>query len=206
LKEEFALVAYEEGMVAGSYLLGATIGSLCGNSLSNKLGRKKSIIITGVITFATNILSGVMPIFLLVVACRFLLGTGVGLACSVIPSYAAESVSSDTLKEKLLTFFQLMVTLGLVYANVAAYIIEEQVPAEFGKWRVFYFCSLLFPLGVFTVGVVMPESRVWYNKYGGGKASSGGGGGTELGDANSDSAPLTQNADGESQVCAFWID
>lgn len=78
------------------------------------------MLLTGLISAVATTVSGLMPTFLLVVLFRFVLGFGVGLSCSIVPAFAAESVSSEPLKEQLLVLFQINITLGLFVANIVA--------------------------------------------------------------------------------------
>jgi SP family myo-inositol transporter-like MFS transporter 13 len=78
------------GLIVGLALLGASIGSLISGTLSDKIGRKKAIIISDILlTMGSVFMFFAYSIPLLMIG-RFIVGLGIGFSSMVVPVYVAE--------------------------------------------------------------------------------------------------------------------
>ena len=152
---EFELGPFGEGLAMASALLGCMAGPLLGGSLSDRWGRKPTLIFAGLL-FAIGSIGSALPtnvyefdLF------RFLGGVGVGLASVVSPMFIAE-VSPPRIRGALVTVNQLAIVVGLACAAIVAYYLS------FGDhWR-WMLASNAAPVPIFIVGLLLvPESPRW---------------------------------------------
>jgi len=91
LRDDFQLTAVSEGLVVTSLLFpGATVGALLGGPIADRVGRKKSLVIAGVIFVFSTVACALAPSVVILVAARIALGYAVGVASVVVPLYLAE--------------------------------------------------------------------------------------------------------------------
>lgn len=110
--------SFEDGFVTASVLLGAIIGAAVIGPMSDKLGRKKLLLISAIIFFVRALGSGIGSSYFLLVASRVLLGIAVGAASALIPTYLAELSPADK-RGGIGTLFQLMIMTGIFLAYVS---------------------------------------------------------------------------------------
>src|SRR3954462_9997252 len=80
VKTQFALSASEEGWFVSSGLLGCIIGVIVSGFLSDRIGRKKVMIISGFMFLLSGIGCAFAPSFTLLIIARMIGGIGVGMA------------------------------------------------------------------------------------------------------------------------------
>jgi sugar porter (SP) family MFS transporter len=155
IEEEFSLGSYGVGFAMASALLGCMAGPLLGGTLSDRWGRKPTLVFAGLL-FAVGSIGSAMPTNVLEFDLfRFLGGVGVGLASVVSPMFIAE-VSPPRIRGALVTVNQLAIVVGLACAAVIAYYLS------FGDhWR-WMLASNAAPVPIFIIGLLLvPESPRW---------------------------------------------
>jgi sugar porter (SP) family MFS transporter len=155
LKPQFGLAPNQVGMAIGSALLGCIAGPVLGGTLSDRWGRKPTLIFAGLL-FAIGAIGSAMSANMIQFDLfRFLGGVGVGLASVVSPMFIAE-VSPPRIRGALVTVNQLAVVIGLTCAVVVSYFLS------FGEhWR-WMLASNAVPVPVFVIGLLfVPESPRW---------------------------------------------
>lgn len=110
--------SFEDGFVTASVLLGAIVGAAIIGPMSDRLGRKKLLLISAIIFFVGALGSGIGSSYLLLVVSRVLLGIAVGAASALIPTYLAELSPADK-RGGIGTLFQLMIMTGIFLAYVS---------------------------------------------------------------------------------------
>ncbi|CUW13991.1 sugar porter family MFS transporter [Leuconostoc gelidum subsp. gasicomitatum] len=110
--------SFQDGFITASVLLGAIIGAAVIGPLSDKLGRKKLLLIAAIIFFTGALGSGIGINYTVLVVSRVILGIAVGAASALIPTYLAELSPADK-RGGIGTLFQLMIMTGIFFAYVS---------------------------------------------------------------------------------------
>lgn len=84
------LTPVTEGLVASSLLLGAAFGAMFGGRLSDRHGRRKTILYLALLFIAATLGCTFSPNASVMIAFRFLLGLAVGCASVTVPTFLAE--------------------------------------------------------------------------------------------------------------------
>lgn len=107
----------EEGWIGSLLPLGAALGPFAAGIAADKIGRKKTLLMSAVpfiIAFILNITATNVYYFLV---SRFLCGLGVGIVFTVLPMYIGE-ISDDEVRGSLGSFMQLFIVIGLLFSYV----------------------------------------------------------------------------------------
>ncbi|QEC53100.1 sugar porter (SP) family MFS transporter [Anseongella ginsenosidimutans] len=173
VREQFSLSPLREGWFVSSALVGCIAGVAFSGELSDRLGRKKMLLLSAVLFLLSAIGACLAPGFSFLVISRIAGGLGVGIASSVAPLYISE-ISPARIRGRLVTFYQLAITLGILaaylsnaglhhYAAGAAVTSEGFFAYVFNRevWRGMFgvgaIPSVLFLLGL----ALVPESPRW---------------------------------------------
>jgi sugar porter (SP) family MFS transporter len=156
--------ALQQGVLASMMIIGATVSSPIANVLLTRIGRTKSLLLSGTIAVAGSVLQGIawqQEIFGLFVASRFIIGFSVGIAAVVSPLYCGE-VAPKRFRNALGCVFQLSITAGIVCAAILGVIIspvDATVDDEhlLGKFQLLNVYSGFSAVLVVLVGVFAPE-------------------------------------------------
>ena len=115
VKNQFSLSAATEGWFVSSALVGCIIGVSFSGDLSDRLGRKKMLMLSAVLFLASAVGSALSSGFTLLILARMLGGMGVGVASIVAPLYISE-IAPANIRGRLVTFYQLAITAGILVA------------------------------------------------------------------------------------------
>ena len=116
----FQLDAMQQGWYVGCALVGSIIGVLFAGILSDKLGRKMTMVISAVL-FSTSALGcAISADFTQLVVYRIIGGVGIGVVSIVSPLYISE-VSVAQYRGRLVSLYQLAVTVGFLGAYLVNY-------------------------------------------------------------------------------------
>ena len=163
------------GWAMSSALVGCLIGSVISGVSSDRFGRKRLLILAGMMFVVSAIGTGFANTFTVFVVYRLLGGIGIGLASNLSPMYIAE-VSPAEMRGKFVSINQLTIVIGVVAAQVVNWLIamnmpkgftEEQILASwYGQtgWR-WMFAAEAVPAGFFFLMMFfVPESPRWLIK------------------------------------------
>jgi MFS transporter, SP family, arabinose:H+ symporter len=174
VQQQFSLTAAAEGWFVSCAIVGCVIGVLFSGELSDRWGRKKLLIIAAILFLISALGTALASSFTFLIIARMIGGMGVGVASNLAPLYISE-IAPATIRGRLVTFYQLAVTLGILVAYltnaaVLAYSQEHQGQSLGGLleyillqevWRSMFAIgvlpSLLFLIGLFFV----PDSPRW---------------------------------------------
>ncbi|GFO29134.1 proton myo-inositol cotransporter [Plakobranchus ocellatus] len=147
---------WQEAVVSGT-VGAAAVAALMAGWLTDRIGRKPTVMLSSVVFTVGGILMGTAPTKETLLLGRIVAGLGVGLASVVVPVYVAEA-SPPHNRGRLVSLHQLLINTGIIVSSLLAGGFSYVVP---NGWR--------FMLGFAAVpGVVqffgflfMPESPRW---------------------------------------------
>ena len=169
----FQLDTLQQGWYVGCALIGSIVGVLFAGILSDKLGRKMTMIISATL-FSTSALGcAISADFTQLVVYRIIGGVGIGVVSIVSPLYISE-VAVAQYRGRLVSLYQLAVTVGFL----GAYLINYQLLAyaESGNqlsmdwlnkifvtevWRGMLGMETLSAVLFFIIIFFIPESPRW---------------------------------------------
>lgn len=156
LREQLQLTPSQESMVVGAVLFGAMFGPFISGFLTDKLGRKKINIIASLVFVVGSILAAIAPDTNSLIAGRLLLGLAIGIVAATVPLYLAELSPKDK-RGRMVTFFQLAITLGILLSYVVGYIFGDAQNA----WRLMFWAGFVPAIILFVGMLLVPESPRW---------------------------------------------
>lgn len=168
LEAHFQLTPALKGWASSSALLGCVLGVAFAGAFSDWLGRKKTLVLAGVLFLVSSVGTAVPRTLTELVVFRILAGVGVGVASLASPMYIAE-VAPTRWRGRLVSVNQFAIVSGMLiiyfvnYAIAAAGSPEWQVSTS---WR-WMFASGIIPSALF-LGLLWftPESPRWLLAHG----------------------------------------
>jgi MFS transporter, SP family, arabinose:H+ symporter len=168
LKAHFDLSADLTGWAASSLLVGCIVGAAISGPIGDRLGRKRSLIISAVI-FALSSVASALPVTLEQFAwSRFIGGIAIGASSMLSPLYIAE-IAPEKFRGTLVALYQLAIVIGVLvvfFANREIQRLGDEAWNISTGWR-WMFASLTVPSVLFSVLLLtVPESPRWLMKMG----------------------------------------
>lgn len=168
LKTKFALSPAWEGWTASCALLGCVIGVSIAGPFGDWLGRKKLLILAGIL-FAVSAVGTALPRTLAeFIAFRILGGVGVGAASMASPMYIAE-ISPARIRGTMVSLNQLAIVSGMLIIYFVNYFIAslhtQQWNVDYG-WRWMFGSGLAPSLVFLSLLFLVPESPRFLLKTG----------------------------------------
>lgn len=118
--ELFHLDALQQGWYVGCALIGSIIGVLFAGILSDKFGRKRTMILSAVLFSASAVGCALCADFNELVIFRIIGGVGIGIVSIISPLYISE-VAVAQYRGRLVSLYQLAVTIGFLGAYLVNY-------------------------------------------------------------------------------------
>jgi SP family xylose:H+ symportor-like MFS transporter len=163
LTEYFHLTPVETGWAISSALVGCLIGAFFSDYLSNRLGRRATMLITAILFILNSVGTALPNSFTMFVVFRIVGGIGVGIASMVVPMYIAE-IAPPKRRGALVGNYQLAIVIGIVVVYFVNYFIALQGDAHWNLnigWR-WMFGSEIIPSILYLVFIfLIPESPRW---------------------------------------------
>jgi SP family arabinose:H+ symporter-like MFS transporter len=181
VKHQFGMDASTEGWFVSSGLLGCIIGVFTAGLISEHLGRKKVLILSGFLFLLSGLGCTMAATTDLLVFFRLLGGVGVGVASVVAPMYITEFAPAS-IRGRMVAFYQLSITIGVLaaYFSNAGIVtlaagLKSSVPGVewlFADeiWRGMFIVMIIPSLLFILMMLMVPESPRWLSSR---KASSG---------------------------------
>ena len=166
LQTKFQLSTAMMGWAASSAIWGCVFGAMGAGYLSDKIGRKKVLIITAILFFISSLGAAVPSNLTQFVIARFIGGLGIGAASMLSPLYISE-ISPAKIRGTLVSLYQLAIVIGINLIYFVNLKIAEQGDeawnVEWG-WR-YMLGSGSIPAFLFLVLLfLVPESPRWLIK------------------------------------------
>jgi sugar porter (SP) family MFS transporter len=157
----YGLTDFAHGFTMATALIGTIIGALFCGRPAEKYGRKRSLIVIGILYLVSAVFSGAIVNWYSFMFFRFLGGLAVGASSVVGPMFIAE-ISPASWRGRFVCFFQFNIVLGIVLAYFSNYWIAG-VPNDW-QWMIMAesIPAFLFSVLMFS----MPESPRWLVKQG----------------------------------------
>lgn len=155
INEEFNLTSVTTEVAVSAVLMGAIIGALFGGPLSDRVGRRSSILAASLIFLVGTFVVVLSPIFSVFLIGRILIGIAIGIASFVAPLYISE-IAPEHIRGALVSLNQLLITIGILIAYGVNYYF-----AAAGDWRAMFLAGVI-PGTVLLIGMfLMPRSPRW---------------------------------------------
>ncbi len=155
IKAAFSLSLLMLQVVTSWVTIGALLGSLAGGELADRLGRKRTVLVAGLLFTIGAAVQYLSPNTAVLVVGRLVIGAGVGVAAVAAPLYAAELAPAN-LRGRFVSGYQLAITVGIFLA----YLVNGQLSAE-ADWRLMLGAAAVPGIALFVIGLMAPESPRW---------------------------------------------
>jgi len=166
LQIKFNLSAAMVGWAASSAIWGCILGAMVAGYLSDRIGRKKVLLITAVLFSVSAIGSAIPNNLTQFILARFIGGVGVGAASMLSPLYISE-VAPAKIRGTLVSLYQLAIVIGinLVYfINLQIATLQSEAWNVETGWR-YMLGSETIPAVLFLLLLfLVPESPRWLVK------------------------------------------
>ncbi|MEA3224374.1 MAG: sugar porter family MFS transporter, partial [Planctomycetota bacterium] len=165
------------GWAQSSALVGCLAGALLSGIISDKSGRKRLLIFSGLLFTVSAVGTAFAVSFLLFSIFRIIGGIGIGLASNLSPMYIAEISPAHT-RGKLVAINQLTIVIGILAAQIVNWLIAQPVPEGAGVeyilsswngqdgWRWMFGVETVPAFLFFLLMFFVPESPRWLIRYG----------------------------------------
>ncbi|MHC4325375.1 MAG: sugar porter family MFS transporter, partial [Planctomycetota bacterium] len=170
-----------QGWGASSALIGCLLGAILSGALSDRFGRKRLLICSGILFSISAIGTAMAWTFSWYTFFRIVGGVGIGLASNLSPMYIAE-ISPARLRGRFVSINQLTIVIGVLLAQVANWLISLYDPADLplnptfeqilatwngqSGWRWMFAAEAVPALAFFALMLTVPESPRWLIKNG----------------------------------------
>lgn len=155
IQADFKVTDHMIEWIVSSMMGGAAIGALGAGWMSASLGRKRSLIVAGVVFIAGSLFCAVAGSPQILIVARFVLGIAIGVATFTAPLYLAE-VAPEKVRGAMISTYQLMITTGILLA-----FLSDTAFSASGNWR--WMLGIIAAPGVlFLIGLFfLPDSPRW---------------------------------------------
>lgn len=168
LQEHFQLDAAQKGWAASSALLGCVLGVSFAGLFSDRLGRKRTLLLAAVLFLASAVGTSLPRTFTTFVWFRVLGGVGVGIASMASPMYIAE-ITPAASRGRMVSVNQFAIISGMLIVYFVNYLIARAASPAWNVatgWR-WMFASGIAPAALFLVLLLLvPESPRWLVEQG----------------------------------------
>jgi len=160
--------SFQKGWVAASALIGCTIGVSLAELMSDRLGRKKTLIVSAILFFISAVGTALPKNVTMFVIFRIIGGVGVGAASITSPMYIAE-ISPAPIRGRLVSVNQFAIVTGFLVVYLVNYFIAQQGTDQWNianGWRWMFGSEALPAVMLLLLLFIVPESPRWLTKYG----------------------------------------
>ncbi|MFT3936598.1 MAG: sugar porter family MFS transporter [Chitinophagaceae bacterium] len=160
IKTQFSLETTMEGWLVSSGLAGCIAGVLLSGLLSDSLGRKKTILLSGLMFLLSALGCAFAPSVSLLIASRIIGGVGVGMASVISPMYISEFAAADK-RGRMVAYYQLAITVGILLAYFSNALLINLHLDAIAIWRPMFLTMALPSIVFIALLYAIPESPRW---------------------------------------------
>ena len=150
--------AFHGWIVVASALWGTVVGAMFGGIPNDKIGRKKTLILIGILYTISALGSAMVSDPWVFAIFRFIGGLGVGASTIAAPAYIAEIAPADK-RGSLTALYQLNIVFGILVAFVSNYLIAKFVTVDTWRWMIGIEALPALAYTIMVLGV--PKSPRW---------------------------------------------
>jgi len=174
---DIASSANLQAWAMSSALVGCIAGAVVSGYVSDKFGRKKSLICAALLFIIASLGTGLSGSFGVFVGFRMLGGIGIGLASALSPMYIAEVTPSE-IRGRFVSLNQMTIVIGILLAQTVNMLIADKVPVGASDqmiaaswngqmgWRWMFWACGIPAVMFFLFTFFIPESPRWLLKAG----------------------------------------
>jgi SP family galactose:H+ symporter-like MFS transporter len=160
IKQDFALSPGREELMVSAVLWGAVVGAALGGELSDRFGRRATLIAAAAVFVLGAIGTALVPTAAWLIVGRVVVGLAIGIASFTAPLYISE-VSPVNARGSLVSLNQLALTSGIVIA----YLVDLAFSGS-GSWRWMLGLAAV-PGTMLGIGMILlPDSPRWLMDHG----------------------------------------
>jgi sugar porter (SP) family MFS transporter len=160
ITKDFGLATRLQAFTISVVLIGCMAGAASAGAVADRIGRRLTLLIAGLIFLAGALISAFTPDENVLLAGRFVVGIGIGFSSVVAPLYISEVAPADV-RGALVSLYQFAITVGIL----AAYAVDFAFSGG-GQWRWMLGLAVI-PSLVLVGGMLgMPESPRYLFKVG----------------------------------------
>lgn len=115
IQKDFNLSDQMIEYIVSALLWGAVLGALVSGFISNKFGRRRTLLFSAILFTIGSIICALAPTAEFLIVARFILGIAVGVASFTAPLYLAE-IAPQSVRGAMISMYQLMITIGILIA------------------------------------------------------------------------------------------
>lgn len=168
LQTRFDLSPAMKGWAASSALLGCILGVLIAGLVSDKLGRRRALILAAALFLVSALGTAFPRTFVEFVVFRIIGGIGVGIASMTSPMYIAE-VSPRHIRGRMVSVNQLAIVFGMLVVYFVNYFIARQGDVAWNVaygWRWMFGSESIPALAFMLLLFLVPATPRWLVKQG----------------------------------------
>lgn len=172
VSSQFNLTTIESGWYVGCALVGSILGVSVAGTLSDKFGRKPTMMISAALFLLSALGCAVASNFDILVISRIIGGIGIGIVSIVCPLYISE-ISVTAYRGRMVSLYQLAITIGFLGAYLMNYYLletsytfqsnSELISKIFHSevWRAMLGAETIPALIFMLIIFIIPESPRW---------------------------------------------
>lgn len=158
LSPAFDLTVAEQGIVVSMILIGCILGAVVGGSMTERMGRKRTLMVASLVFVAGAGLIAVSDSYAWVIFGRLVSGLAVGIVSVAAPLYISE-ISPPRHRGMFVSLYQLAITLGILGGFVAGYAYADTM-----NWRAMFLMGAAPAALQFVLLFFLSETPPWLFK------------------------------------------
>lgn len=168
IQQKFDLSPAMMGWIASCALIGCIVGAMFSGYLSDKMGRRKTLILSAILFLISSIGTAIPQSLTFFVVFRIIGGLGIGIASMISPMYITECAPAG-IRGRLVSINQLGIVTGILliyFVNASIAGLHDEAWNINTGWR-WMFGSGIFPSVIFLFLLFfVPESPRWLAQTG----------------------------------------